>query len=221
MLSEVREDGSCTRMLNTGHAEPTAGLHTSVVLRALIDEAPPDEFTLVWLIGNLPHRSFGAIMLLLAIISLVPVGISIPAGFVIAVLAVQIILGYPFPIFSRRLMTRPLPSRYLRLLEQYAIPPLKQLETVVRPRWPSLLHGLQRVTGVVVLLLTALLLTFPVPFSNIPIAASIALIALANTEQDGLLLLIALAVAFILLALACVAALGLVDGVEWFLHRHR
>ena len=61
-------------MLNTGHVKPTADLHTSVVLRALIDDAPPDEFTLVWLIGNLPHRSFGAIMLLLAIISLVPVG---------------------------------------------------------------------------------------------------------------------------------------------------
>jgi hypothetical protein len=210
-------------MLNTDHGGPnqTAGLHTSVVLLALIGEASPDEFTLAWLIGNLPHRSFGAIMLLLAIISMVPVGISIPAGLLIAVLAVQIILGYPTPIFPRRLMTRPLPSRYLRLLEQYVIPPLKQFETVVRPRWPTVVRGMLRVTGVVVLLLTSILLTFPLPLSNIPVAASIALIALAHTEQDGLLLSIALAAALILFALAFVAGLGLVDGVEWIFRRLR
>jgi hypothetical protein len=209
-------------MLKTDHVGPnqTAGLHTSGVLLALIGEAP-NEFTLAWLIGNLPHRSFGAIMLLLAIISMVPVGISIPAGLLIAVLAVQIILGYPTPIFPRRLMTRPLPSRYLRLLEQYVIPPLKQLETVVRPRWPTVVHGMLRVTGVVVLLLTSILLTFPLPLSNIPIAASIALIALAHTEQDGLLLSIALAAALILFAFAFVAGLGLVDGAEWIFGRLR
>jgi hypothetical protein len=195
----------------------TAGVHTSAVLRALIDEAPPDQFTLSWLIGNLPHRSFGAIMLLLAIIAMVPV-ISIPAGLLIAVLAVQIILGYRTPAFPRSLMTHPLPSRYLRALEQYAIPTLQHVETAVRPRWPALAYGSRRVAGAMVLLLTVILLTFPLPLSNIPPAAVIALIALADTEQDGRLLSVALALAVILLALVFAAIVGLIDGAEWLFH---
>jgi hypothetical protein len=194
----------------------TAGVHTSEVLRALIAEAPRDEFTLRWLIGSLPHRSFGAILVFLAVIAMVPV-VSIPAGLLIAVLAVQIVLGYHTPILPRSLMNRPLPSSYLRSLEQHAIPLLTRLETAVRPRWPTFVHGMLRVTGVVVLLLTVILLTFPLPLSNIPPAAVITLIALADTEQDGLLLSIALVAAVLLLALAFAAVLGLVDGAEWLM----
>jgi hypothetical protein len=194
----------------------TAGVHTSEVLRALIDEAPRDEFTLRWLIGSLPHRSFGAILVFLAVIAMVPV-VSIPAGLLIAVLAVQIVLGYHTPILPRSLMNRPLPSSYLRSLEQHAIPLLTRLETAVRPRWPTFVHGMLRVTGVVVLLLTVILLTFPLPLSNIPPAAVITLIALADTEQDGLLLSIALVAAVLLLVLAFAAVLGLVDGAEWLM----
>jgi hypothetical protein len=37
---------------------------TSLVLQELLDEAPADYFTLDWLIGSLPDRSFGIVMLL-------------------------------------------------------------------------------------------------------------------------------------------------------------
>jgi hypothetical protein len=194
----------------------TAGVHTSEVLRALIDEAPRDEFTLRWLIGSLPHRSFGAILVFLGVIAMVPV-VSIPAGLLIAVLAVQIVLGYHTPILPSALMNRPLSSSYLRSLEQHAVPFLTRLETAVRPRWPTFVHGMLRITGVVILLLTVILLTFPLPLSNIPPAAIITLIALADTEQDGLLLSIALIAAILLLVLAFAALLGLVDGAEWLL----
>jgi hypothetical protein len=207
-------------MLSSEHSKAptnhTTGVHTSEVLRAVIDEAPRDEFTLRWLIGSLPHRSFGAILVFLGVLAMVPV-VSIPAGILIAVLAVQIVLGYRTPILPRALMNRPLPSSYLRTLEQRAIPFLTRLETAVRPRWPTYVHGMLRITGVVVLLLTVILLTFPLPLSNIPPAAIITLIALADTEQDGLLLSIALAAAILLLVLAFAAVLGLVDGAEWLL----
>jgi hypothetical protein len=197
-------------------ANHTAGIHTSEVLRALIHEAPRDEFTLGWLIGNLPHRSFGAIILFLAILAMVPV-VSIPAGLLIAFLAAQITLGYRTPILPRGLMTRPLPSRYLTVLEQRAIPVLTRLETVVRPHWPEFVHGILRITGALMLALSVILLVFPLPLSNIPPAASIALIALADTEQDGRLLCAALVIGTALLVLAFIALLGLVDGAEWLL----
>jgi len=67
-------------------------VHTSAVLGAIIDEAPLQGFTLEWLIGSLPHRSFGAIMLLVAIVAMVPV-VSIAAGLLLAILALQIVMG--------------------------------------------------------------------------------------------------------------------------------
>jgi hypothetical protein len=194
----------------------TTDVHTSEVLRALIGEAPRDEFTLRWLIGSLPHRSFGAILVFLGVIAMVPV-VSIPSGILIAVLAVQIVLGYRTPVLPGALMNRPLPSSYLRTLEQRAIPFLMRLETAVRPRWPTFVHGMLRITGAIILLLTVILLTFPLPLSNIPPAAIITLIALADTEQDGRLLSIALVAAIVLLVLAFAAVLGLIDGAEWLL----
>ncbi len=195
---------------------PTEDVHTSTVLGAIIDEAPLKGFTLEWLINNLPHRSFGAIMLLLAIVAMVPV-VSIAAGLLIAILAVQIVMGYKTPVFPQRLMKRPLPTRYLLPLEHYAIPLLTRLETAVRPRWPALVRASSRLTGVVILLLTFVLLTFPFPLSNIPPAAIIALIALAESERDGLLLSAALTLGAVLLVLVFAAVLGLIDGAEWIL----
>ncbi len=191
-------------------------IHTSAVLGAVIDEAPLKGFTLEWLINNLPHRSFGAIMLLLAIVAMVPV-VSIAAGLLIAILAVQIVMGYKTPVFPQRLMQRPLPTRYLLPLEHYAIPLLTRLETAVRPRWPVLVRGSTRLTGVVILLLTFVVLTFPFPLSNIPPAAIIALIALAESERDGLLLSAALILGAVLLVLVFAAVLGLIDGAGWIL----
>jgi hypothetical protein len=195
---------------------PSEDVHTSAVLGAVIDEAPLKGFTLEWLINNLPHRSFGAIMLLLAIVAMVPV-VSIAAGLLIAILAVQIVMGYKTPVFPQRLMKRPLPTRYLLPLEHYAIPLLTRLETAVRPRWPALVRASSRLTGVVILLLTFVLLTFPFPLSNIPPAAIIALIALAESERDGLLLSAALTLGAVLLVLVFAAVLGLIDGAEWIL----
>jgi hypothetical protein len=196
--------------------QPSEDVHTSAVLGAVIDEAPLKGFTLEWLINNLPHRSFGAIMLLLAIVAMVPV-VSIAAGLLIAILAVQIVMGYKTPVFPQRLMKRPLPTRYLLPLEHYAIPLLTRLETAVRPRWPALVRASSRLTGVVILLLTFVLLTFPFPLSNIPPAAIIALIALAESERDGLLLSAALTLGAVLLVLVFAAVLGLIDGAEWIL----
>ena len=56
-----------------------AYIPTSVVLQQLHDEAPTDHFTLGWLMGSLRKRSFGIIMLLLALVAIAP-GLSIVTG---------------------------------------------------------------------------------------------------------------------------------------------
>jgi Exopolysaccharide synthesis, ExoD len=74
----------------------------SVVLQRLHDEVPPDHFTLGWLMDSLQKRSFGIIMLLLALVAIAP-GISIAAGILVMIPAFQMIAGKPAPVFPHRI----------------------------------------------------------------------------------------------------------------------
>jgi hypothetical protein len=168
-------------------------LHTSVMLRELIDKAPPGHFTLGWLINSLPKHSYGFILLFLALVALLPI-ISIPARLLIILLTGQIVLGYHRPVLPKRLMKRQLPSKYLVRLKRHAVPALRKLENIVRPRWPVLFmaRGFRRFVAFIALLNTALSLPAPIPLANMPPAAIGVLLALAYIEHDGVTLLIAL-----------------------------
>jgi hypothetical protein len=191
--------------------ENATHIPTSEVLQALIDEAPTDHFTLDWLIESLPERSFGIIMLVLAVLAMMPIGSMVP-GLLLAILAAQMGAGRHGPVFPRRVATYPLPTRYLERMGRQAIQVLKYLERVVTPRWPTPFGATKRVIGIGVLLLTSLVLLAPLPLTNVPPAADVALIALAYIEEDGVLLAIALFVALILLTLAAAAVWGAMVG---------
>ena len=63
-----------------GEAIPGAAnarITTSVILEQLLIEAPGDTITLAWLIGALRRRSFGLVMLLMALVALVPGGSTV------------------------------------------------------------------------------------------------------------------------------------------------
>jgi len=173
-------------------------IHTSVLLQRIIAEAPADYFTLAWLVGKLPARSFGCLLLFLSLIALLPV-ISVVARILIIILTGQIILGYHSPVLPDRLMKRPLPSKYLGLLKRRIIPFLRRLEYIVRPRWPLMLKGTRRFTAFVALVGMTLSLPAPIPFANMPPAAIGMLMALSFIEHDGLMLFLALFSAFALL----------------------
>src|SRR5262245_48312697 len=95
-----------------GRMNTKAHISTSTVLQELVDNIPADQVTLEWLLDRLHKRSFGIVMLLLALIAMVP-GISGLVGLVLAVPALQMIAGRVRPVFPRRIATRPLPARYL------------------------------------------------------------------------------------------------------------
>ncbi|MFC7543940.1 exopolysaccharide biosynthesis protein [Siccirubricoccus deserti] len=118
------------------------------------------------LIDRLGERSFGLVVLLLAIVALAP-GASTLAGLLLAFLALQMALAHPQPSFPRHLARRRLDGRHLAWAARRAVPALRCLEGVARPRWPTPHGATQRLVGVAVLLLGALLLA-PVPLSNIP-----------------------------------------------------
>jgi hypothetical protein len=72
------------------------------VLQRLHDEVPTDHFTLGWLMHSLRKRSFGIIMLLLAVVAIAP-GVSIVAGLLLMIPAFQMIAGQPAPSFRAAL----------------------------------------------------------------------------------------------------------------------
>lgn len=187
---------------------------TSVVLQRLHDEAPKDQFTLGWLMGSLQKRSFGIIMLLLAVVATAP-GVSVVAGLLLMIPAFQMMAGQPAPVFPRRIAARSFPTRHLAALVQRAVPVLKFLEKIVRPRWPTPLEATKRLVGTVIVILNLIVVFVPIPLSNVAPALVIALISLAYLEEDGVLLSIALLAAAILLAVAATAIWQLVLGAKW------
>ena len=176
-------------------------IHASVVLQQLHAEAPRDYVSLGWLMGRLHKRSFGMIMLLLALVAAVP-GVSIFAGLLLMIPALQMVAGKPAPIFPRGIAARPLPTRRLDVLVQRAIPVLRYLERMIHPRWPTPLEGTKRLVGVIVVMLNSVLVLAPIPLTNVVPALVIALISLAYLEEDGLVLSIGLLAAIIVMTIA-------------------
>jgi hypothetical protein len=177
----------------------------SEILQCLHEAGPKDHFTLGWLMNMLHKRSFGLIMLMCAVVALVP-GVSIVAGLLLIIVAVQMIEGRPAPAFPDGLADRPLPARHLASVIQRFLPALKYLEQIAHPRWPTPHDATKRVVGVAVLILSLAVAFTPLPLTNIPPALAIALISLAYLEEDGLLLAIGLAAGAAVVTLQVYAA---------------
>jgi hypothetical protein len=189
---------------------------TSILLQRLHDQIPADRFTLGWLMHNLHTRSFGIIMLLLALVAIAP-GLSIVAGLLLMMPAFQMITGKAAPVFPRRIAAHPLPARYLAAVLQRSVPVLKYLEHVVHPRWHTPVEVTKRTVGAVVFMLSVTLVFIPLPLSNVVPALVIALLSLAYLEEDGVLLLIALLTAVITLSAAAAAVWGMAVGTKWMI----
>jgi hypothetical protein len=198
------------------HVQSDTKEHTpsSRVLSDLLHQAPPECFTLGWLMSNLQQRSFGIVVLFLGLLATTPIGSTVP-GLMLAAVALQMIAGRRELAFPQFITARSLPTRYLFRIGEHAIPAMQYLEKTVHPRWPTAFEATKRFVGVVVLLLTAALLLTPVPLSNIAPAIVIALISIAHLEEDGLLLCFALLAGVVLISVASAAVWGTIVGTAF------
>jgi hypothetical protein len=188
----------------------------SVVLQRLHDEMRADHFTLGWLMHSLHKRSFGIIMLLIALAAIVP-GLSIVAGLLLMIPAFQMVTGKSAPVFPSRIATRSLPTRHLAAVVQRSVPVLRYLERVIHPRWHTPIEATKRLVGAMVVMLSATLVFIPIPLSNVVPALVIAFISLAYIEEDGVLLLITLLATVIVLTVATVAVWEMAIGAKWII----
>jgi hypothetical protein len=185
----------------------------SEALEQMLDGLPPDHFTLKWLSGYLQRRSFGLIVLVLALIAMIP-GVSYIAGLLLFAPAIEMIMGKSAPNFPRRIANYPLPTRQLALTVRRTLPALRYLEKIIRPRWQLPPATTKRLVGIAVFLLTALLLLTPLPFIQIVPGIVIIILSVAYLEDDGLLLLLGLLATLALLAASAGAVWGMIVALS-------
>ncbi len=185
-------------------------LPTSRILERLLDEAEGEGITLEWIVAHLRDRSFGIVMLLIALVGLVP-GIATIAGLLLAVPAVQMILAHHGPVLPRVVGRRRISRRGFEKLVLRLIPVLRWMERFVRPRWSTPIESTKRAVGFVILLLCVTLLA-PIPFSHVLPLLSVMLLAFAFLEEDGICLALALFLALVSIAVSIATVWGTVEA---------
>ena len=192
----------------------------SEVLGALPARLEGETVSIGALIDRLTPRSYPLIMLLLAFPNLVPLpapGLSAIVGLPLAVLTLQMTLGYREPVLPGFLARRRISLPQLVAACRRAEPWAARLERLLRPRLVFLLTGAaERLIGLVAMLLSLVIL-LPIPFGNAIPALAICLIAVGLLVGDGLtvlagLVVAALGVGFVVLFAQAIAgfALGLI-----------
>ena len=175
-----------------------AHTHTSELLEKLVAQAPDGPVDLDWLLGHLDKRSFGLLLLLLGLLVIVP-GVASIASLIVLFPSVEIMLGRSRPTFPQFLSRRPFDFKRFKRLAERVQPALRAIENLSRPRWTLPHAAAGRLVGAVVFLL-ALSAVWPLPLVNAIPGAIIVLIAIAYLQEDGLLLAVAAAAAFLSLA---------------------
>ena len=198
--------------MKSAHSQPHEA--TSAVLNDLLGRMPQQRVTLGWLTGILGQRSFGIVLLVLGLLSLLP-GVAAFAGVLLLVPAIQMVFANSAPVFTRRIASVDFPTLHVVGLIRRAIPVLHYLERFIRPRWPTPFEDTKRAIGVVFLLLALCITLIPIPFSNILPALLVVLIAFAYLEKDGVLLSVALLAALGLLACLAVLVWQTVNLARW------
>jgi hypothetical protein len=186
---------------------------TSDHLSAMLDQAPGTRVSVGWLLEQLGERSFGLTLFVMALIALLP-GASTVIGVLIAWPAIEMILGHDAAALPRRIARHEVGVDRLARLIGLVVPHLRRVERLVRPRWPMPFQATKRLTGIVMLLLGAMLIS-PVPFTQVLPALVIMLLALAYLEEDGIALMVALVAALGALAATGATVWGTVEAIDW------
>ena len=189
---------------------------TSVALTRLLEDAPADRVSLAWLISRLGKRSFGLLMLIVALFGLAP-AVAMLAMLLLPFPAIQMILGHERPSLPHFLAARSISTQRFSRWTVRAIPLFRRMEVFIRPRWHTPFQTTKRLVGLTILLL-AVTLIVPFPFNIIPTLV-VMLISFAYLEEDGILLCISLVAAllsFLITAgtvLATVRTTGFLEGL--------
>lgn len=193
---------------------------TSDLLRAFAAARGTGEVGVREIADALGGRSFGLLLLVLALPAWIPVlppGVPSVFGAAIVVVAGQMLLGRPtpwLPGFADRLG---MPADRFRRLAGRTTPWLARIETVCRPRLRHLADGPAGRLAALWVMVLALAICVPVPMTNSGPALSIAVMALGLLERDGLVVAAGAALGVLSLAVSVAFWGGAYLGLRWLI----
>jgi hypothetical protein len=152
-------------------------------------------------------RALGLVLLLIALPETIPlIGFSALLATPIFVIGLYMLAYGSNPALPAWLLRRTLSGALVLRVIDRAMPLIRRLDRIAKPRLP-LLAGSGRLHGAVCTLM-AVLLAAPIPGINILSAFSVASIGIAILQRDGLLV----AISLILAALALIGTVGVLTG---------
>jgi hypothetical protein len=186
-------------------------LDTSDILLRLVRDFPGERLTMGDIVAALEDRTFGLLMLLLALPNCPPMPgipfVSTVTGTPLAFFAAQLALGQRTPWLPERLLRRSIGrAELLRVLETIA-PYVKRVERLLKHRLPRLATGRGERAAAAVAFLLAVILALPIPGGNLLPAWAIVFFALGIIERDGVCIVIGGVLTVLALALVAVVLL--------------
>lgn len=163
----------------------------SAVLAALA-AAPGERLTLREMVDAFGERAFGAVLLLVSLINLLPLppGGTTVTGAPLLLIALQLAVGRDTLWLPERLMNASLSRPNFAKGVARIGPALRAAERLSRPRLTGLATGAsERLIGLACTVL-AFVLILPIPFGNLVPAFTCALFSLALMQRDGLAALV-------------------------------
>ena len=206
-------------------AQPGSGTcddqrHFSDALEELVTSVAADRIELCAISRFMGERSIGAFLLILALPMVLPIpapGISVLFGIPLIVVSAQLLLRRRFAWLPPRLARRTIARSELVVLITKALPTVRFLERMIRPRLTWLAADWATIPIGGMCLVLALIIALPIPFGHVVPGSAICVMALGLMERDGIAVAVGLFVAVLALAIVALASAGLVTILrDWF-----
>jgi hypothetical protein len=201
--------------------DPLAGRRLSEMLTDIANDPERIEISFADIRDAMGDRAFGALLFVFAAPNALPVnapGVSVLLGVPLIFLSLQLMLGFAVPWLPRFVVRRSVRRQSFARVMNHAIPWIRRLEKLSRPRLAALASGpIERFIGFVCIVL-CLVLVLPIPFGNMGPAVAICMLAFALLERDGLATLAGMLIGIAAIVLAWGVILALVKTVSLVLH---
>ncbi|MEN3001011.1 MAG: exopolysaccharide biosynthesis protein [Armatimonadota bacterium] len=172
---------------------PLAEARLSELFSATLDTDADGTVSLEEVLARAGDRSYGIMLLVLAIPCFIPVlppGTSGVIGVLMILVALQMLLGRRQPWLPARWRRKRLAPATVQAIQTKGVALLQRIERVSYPRGRWLTrNGLMLRGSALIIILLSLVLSSPMPFMNTLPALSVALIAVGLMNHDGYLLL--------------------------------
>jgi len=207
-----------------GQTSPTTArdgtVHFSDDLVVFASAIAADRVELGTLIRFLGRRSIGALLLILALPMALPIplpGFSIVFGIPLTVISAELFLGWRQAWLPARLARRSIARNDFLTFVERALPTLRRLEQIVKPRIDWLVGDWAMIPVGAVSVVLSIIITLPIPLGHVVPGMAILILALGLIERDGLAIMLGLIAAILALVIVSLAVASVAITIwAWF-----